>query len=57
MAVAFKPGQKFRFSDSEKIYTFISINFHNGDPVIVYEDGSGSVHKANGYDLSDLIRV
>lgn len=57
MAVAFKPGQKFKFHDNDQVYLFIVFRFQNGDPVIIYEDENGGLYEANGYDLSDLIRV
>lgn len=58
MAVAFKPGQKFKFSDNDSVvYTFISLHYHEGEPVIVYEDENGKHDEAFGFDLSDLIHA
>lgn len=57
MAVAFKPGQKFKFHDNPITYLFISIHYDNGVPVVTYEGENGETKHAFGYELTDLRHV
>ncbi len=57
MAKAFRAGQRFKFPNDEAVYTFVSIWFKNGKPVIKYEDSEGKELDAHGFDLFDLIHV
>ena len=55
MAVAFQTGEKFKFPDDDRIYSFISFGCTGGEPIIYYED-SGMIRNKLGYYLSDLER-
>ena len=57
MAKAFKAGQRFKFPNDEAVYTFVSIRFDKGEPVIKYENDEGKELDAHGFDLLDLIHA
>jgi hypothetical protein len=54
MATAFRSGQKFRFPGDSTIYSFISIRYEEGMPIILYADPDEVEHEIEGLFLSDL---
>ena len=58
MSVSFSTGQKFKFPNDDNIYTFVSIDFTTGKPVVFYQDSSGEgLNYRTGYYLSDLKHI
>lgn len=53
-AIAFSPGQKFRFPNDNSVYTFIEIRFGDNEPIISYANEQEEECEAHGFYLSDL---
>ena len=57
-AQAFRLGQKFRFKGGDPtIYTFLSIEFVDNEPIVNYTQSESDPMQAFGYYLSDLEHV
>jgi hypothetical protein len=55
-AVAFQPGNRFRFPDDETEYEFWAIEYHDKVPCVTYFD-LDKKRKRKGFHLFDLIRL
>ena len=56
-AQAFSTGQRFRFFDSQEVYTFQGLSYNMGVSEIWYYDSEERLRSRKGVGLLDLVHV